>query len=136
VQTNVGMILQDLGDIQTSLNYFLKAMKCNETLVGQDHLLLKAAMYVFLIEKELIYQLSCYRHRLQLVRNVQRGVGLWEEVEIGNWNWPKRNYSILLKVLGNEEKDPRIEESDALLKEFTAKAVEQQSKRMRKINLL
>ena len=39
------MILQDIGDIDSSLNYFLKALKCNESLGNsEDHLLLTAAM--------------------------------------------------------------------------------------------
>jgi len=44
-------------------------------------------------------------------------------------DYEKRNYTMLLRVLGNDEKDPRIEESNLLLKEFTAKAVGQQAKR-------
>lgn len=38
------MILQDLGAIDSSLVYFLKALHCTESLVGYDHLLLTAAM--------------------------------------------------------------------------------------------
>jgi hypothetical protein len=46
LQTNIGMILQDLAEIEISLAYFMKALKYNEALVGSDHLLLTAAMYV------------------------------------------------------------------------------------------
>ena len=39
------MILQDIGDIESSLTYFMKALDFNESFgPSEDHLLLTAAM--------------------------------------------------------------------------------------------
>jgi len=80
--TNIGMILQDLGDIKASLSYFMKALQCNESLVGSDHLLLTAAIcHAIAVDYNL---LNSYKEALEM---------------------EKRNYTILLKVIG-DEKDP------------------------------
>lgn len=100
--TNIGMILQDLGEVDTSLNYFLKALECNESLSGPDNMLLTAAIcHAIAVDYSLLNE---YKLALQ---------------------YEKRNYSIMLKVL-EDENDPRIKESNDLLKQYTAKAVSQQ----------
>lgn len=38
------MILQDMGEINISLFYFLKALKCNELAIGPEHQIFTAAM--------------------------------------------------------------------------------------------
>lgn len=43
-------------------------------------------------------------------------------------DYEMKNYTILRKVLGDNEKDPRIEESNILLRDFTKKAVEHRTR--------
>jgi hypothetical protein len=46
-------------------------------------------------------------------------LGAWKEA----LDYEKRNYSILVKIL-SDSRDPRIEESDMLLKQYTEKVEE------------
>jgi len=105
--TNIGMILQDIGDIHSSLIYFQKALEFNEShllINTDDHLLLIAAIcHAIAVDYSL---LDIYKQSLE---------------------FEKRSYGILIKIIG-DPKDPRLEECNSLLKQYTSKAVEQLTK--------
>jgi len=102
--TNIGMILQDMGDINSSLLYFHKALEFNELLPqGTDEcsLLIAAICHAIAMNYSV---LDKYKEALE---------------------YEKRNYNNLVKAVGSTQ-DPRVEESNLLLKQYTAKAVERQ----------
>ncbi len=111
------MILQDLGDINSSLIYFHKALEYNEAVnSGSDECsLLTAAMYVSMLQ--------CCTHvfRCHAIATNYSVLDKYKEA----LEYEKRNYNNLVKSIGSNQ-DPRVEESNLLLKQYTAKAVEQQ----------
>ncbi|PRP74275.1 hypothetical protein PROFUN_12022 [Planoprotostelium fungivorum] len=98
--TNMGMILQDLHLTQESTKYFTKALSCCESLQGTDHLLLTAAIY----------------HAMAINYDVMNN-------HREAMHFERKNYLILKRVV-TDTRDPRITESDVLMKDFLQKALE------------